>query len=79
MSEQPPLFERLKRARIVQVLLVYLGASYAALQLVDTLKELLSLPDWIGPVTVVLVGIGLLVITATACAERLRVTPGDRL
>ena len=71
MSQQPSLFKRLKRSRIVQALLVYLAASYAVLQLVETLKELLALPDWIGPVTVILVGIGLLVITATAWVQSL--------
>jgi protein-S-isoprenylcysteine O-methyltransferase Ste14 len=71
MSQQPSLFERLKRSRIVQALLVYLAASYAVLQLVETLKELLALPDWIGPVTVILVGIGLLLITATAWVQSL--------
>ncbi len=71
MSQQPSLFKRLKRSRIVQALLVYLAASYAVLQLVETPKELLALPDWIGPVTVILVGIGLLVITATAWVQSL--------
>ena len=47
-----PLLERLKRARIVQVLAVYLGASWVVLQIADVLTEALSLPDWVLPVCV---------------------------
>ena len=53
---QPPLLQRLKQARVVQVLLVYLGATWVVLQIVSTLVDLLSLPDWVGPVAVVLMG-----------------------
>lgn len=67
----PSLLVRLRRARIVQVLLVYLGASWVVLQMVDTLVGLLSLPDWVGPVAVVLLGIGLLVVLATAWVQSL--------
>ncbi|HSH74646.1 MAG TPA: hypothetical protein VLA09_02990, partial [Longimicrobiales bacterium] len=62
----PPLWRRLKDARAVQVLVVYLGACWFVLQLVATLRELLALPAWIGPVTVVLLGAGALVVGATA-------------
>ena len=63
MSDRPsptdrlPLFERLKQARIVQVLVVYLGASWVVLQMADTLVDLLSLPDWVGPVAVLLLAL----------------------
>lgn len=65
------MFERLKQARIVQVLLFYLGATWVVLQLVDTLIGLLSLPVWVGPVAVVLLGVGLLVVLATAWVQSL--------
>ena len=41
----PPLWDRIRRARIVQVLVVYLGASWGVLQIADTLTEALSLPE----------------------------------
>jgi tetratricopeptide (TPR) repeat protein len=71
MSERPSLFARLKQARIVQVLVVYLGATWVVLQLVDTLMGLLSLPSWVGPVAVVLLGVGLVVVLATAWVQSL--------
>ncbi|HSG07041.1 MAG TPA: hypothetical protein VLA36_01700, partial [Longimicrobiales bacterium] len=67
----PTLFERIKQARVFQVLLVYLGATWVVLQLVDTLIGLLSLPQWVGPVAVVLLGIGLVVVLATAWVQSL--------
>lgn len=67
----PPLWDRLRRARIVQVLGVYLGASWLVLQLVATLMDLLELPAWLGPVTLTLLGIGLVVVTATAWVQSL--------
>ncbi len=71
MPAQPSLIDRLKRARIVQVLLVYLGATWVVLQLVDTLVGLLSLPGWVGPVAVLLLGVGLVVVLATAWVQSL--------
>ena len=67
----PSLLQRLKQARVVQVLLVYLGATWVVLQIVSTLVDLLSLPGWVGPVAVVLMGIGLVVVTATAWVQSL--------
>ncbi len=66
-----PLWDRLKSARLIQVLLVYLGAAWVVLQFVDTLVGLLSLPAWVGPVAVVLMGIGLMVVLATAWVQSL--------
>jgi len=68
------MIERLKQARIVQALIVYAGASWIVLQLVGTLNDLLTLPDWLGPVTVALLGIGLLVVAATAWVQSLEAT-----
>ncbi|NIT94271.1 MAG: hypothetical protein GWM91_01865, partial [Actinobacteria bacterium] len=48
----------MKRARIVQVLVVYLGASWAILQVAETLQESLSLPAWVMPVAILLLLIG---------------------
>lgn len=67
----PSLWQRLRSARIVQVGAVYLGASWVILQIVDTLQGLLTLPDWVGPVAVVLLLVGLLVVLATAWVQSL--------
>jgi len=65
----PTLLERVKRARIVQILAVYLGASWGVLQIADVLTEALSLPDWVLPVCVLLLLVGLLIILATAWVQ----------
>ncbi len=65
------LIERLKRARIVQVGAVYLGASWVVLQLVDVLADALRLPEWVAPVAVILLGIGFVVVAATAWVQSL--------
>jgi len=70
----PPLWDRLRRARIVQVLLVYLGASWGVLQIADTLTEALSLPDWVSPVSIILLLVGLVIILATAWVQSLPAT-----
>jgi tetratricopeptide (TPR) repeat protein len=67
----PSLWSRLKQARIVQVILVYLGISWGVLQAVDVLQNTLALPDWVGPVAVILLFIGLVIIGATAWVQSL--------
>ncbi len=71
MTDRPPLFDRLKRARIVQVLLVYLGASWGVLQLADVLTGTAGLPQWVGAFTLLLLAIGLVIILATAWVQSL--------
>jgi hypothetical protein len=68
---QPPLWEHLKRARVVQVLIVYLGASWAVLQIIETVTGLLTLPDWVGPVALLLLFVGLIVVLATSWVQSL--------
>ena len=70
----PSLWQRLRSARIVQVLLVYLGASWVVLQIADTLSEALSLPEWVAPVTIILLLVGLVIILATAWVQALPAT-----
>ena len=67
----PSFLERLKKARVVQVLAVYLGASWAVLQIADTLTEALSLPEWVSPVSIILPLVGLVIILATAWVQSL--------
>jgi tetratricopeptide (TPR) repeat protein len=69
MSEQPPLLDRLKRARIVQVLAVYLGASWVVLQIADVLQGAVGLPAWVSAFAVLLLLIGLVIILATAWVQ----------
>lgn len=68
---KPSLWERMRGARIVQVLAVYVGASWVVLQIAETLQGLLALPDWVGPVAVLLLLIGLVVVLATAWVQSL--------
>ena len=70
----PTLMERLKSARIVQVLGVYLGACWAILQIADVLTQALSLPDWVLPVCLLLLFVGLVIILATAFVQSLAST-----
>lgn len=72
--EDIPLIERLKKARLVKALVLYAGASWLMLQFVATLKELFALPDWIGRATLVLLGVGLVVVVATAWVQSLQST-----
>jgi tetratricopeptide (TPR) repeat protein len=68
---QLPLWDRLRRARVVQIVLVYLGASWIVLQIIETLMGLLTLPSWVGPVALVLLLVGLFVVLATAWVQSL--------
>ena len=71
MSEST--WDRLKRARIVRVLAVYLGAAWGVLEVADLLQDSLSLPSWVVPVALLLLLIGLVVIISTALVQA---TPG---
>jgi tetratricopeptide (TPR) repeat protein len=74
MSTRPTLLQRLRRARIVQVLAVYLGASWLVVQVADVLVERLELPAWVVPVAIILLMVGLVVILATAWVQSLPAT-----
>jgi tetratricopeptide (TPR) repeat protein len=65
----PDLWTRLKQARIVRVVAFYLGACWVVLQVVDILQDALSLPDWLAPVSVVLLLVGGVVMVATALVQ----------
>ncbi|HSK18923.1 MAG TPA: tetratricopeptide repeat protein [Longimicrobiales bacterium] len=71
MSEQPSLWDRIRRARVFQVLAVYLGASWVVLQIADVLVDALTLPPWVVPVTLILLLVGMVVILATAWIQSL--------
>jgi TolB-like protein len=69
-----PLIERVKHARIGQVMVVYAGASWVILQLVDVIQDMLPLPSAVGPITIILLAVGALVVSATAWVQSLAST-----
>ena len=66
MSGPKHMLDGLKERSVWQVLAVYLGVSWVALQVVDLLKQNMGLPDWVFPFALVLLVIGLPIILATA-------------
>ena len=68
------LWTRVRSARLIQILMVYLGASFVVLQAIDVLTEQLGLPDWVFPGAVVLLLIGLPIIAATALVQGIQAT-----
>jgi hypothetical protein len=64
-----PLLSRLKRARLVRVLLVYFAASWVVIQAAHLFQAALDLPEWLVPVAVVLLLVGLVVVGATAWVQ----------
>jgi eukaryotic-like serine/threonine-protein kinase len=69
MSGPLKLLDGLKHRSVWQVLAVYLGVSWVALQVVDLLKQNMGLPDWVFPFAIVLLVIGLPIILATAMLQ----------
>ncbi|MFW6084059.1 MAG: hypothetical protein ACODAA_02495, partial [Gemmatimonadota bacterium] len=65
---------RVKRARVFRVVAVYLGASWGVLEVADLLQDSLDLPQWVVPVAILLLAIGLLIILATAWVQSLPTT-----
>jgi tetratricopeptide (TPR) repeat protein/TolB-like protein len=63
------LWSRLRKGRLFQVLLVYLGVSWVVLQVVNDLGDTLNLPKWVGPVALILLLIGLVIVLATAWVQ----------
>jgi tetratricopeptide (TPR) repeat protein len=62
-------WERVKNGRFVRVLVVYLAASWIILQLAATLNDLFELPAWVGPLTLALLSVGLVIVLATAWVQ----------
>lgn len=74
MNEDLTLLQRLRKAKIVQVLAVYLGASWVVLQIADVLQDAVGLPQWVSGLAVLLLLIGLVIILATAWVQSLNTT-----
>lgn len=65
----PSTIDRLKSSRLVQALILYLGASWMVMEVAGMLQEALELPGWITPVAFVLLLVGLVVVLATAWVQ----------
>ena len=63
------LLKETHRRSIWQVLAVYVGVSWAVLQVVDVLTQNMGLPPWVFPFALVLLLIGLPVMLATAIIQ----------
>ena len=66
---EPGLVRRLRLSRVAPMVAIYLGVAAAVFLLALVLRSTLGLPDWIPGVALLLLGIGLLVITATAWVQ----------
>ena len=69
MERLRQLIREVHRRSLWQVLGIYLVASWAVLQVVDTLGGALRLPEWIEPMALVLLIIGLPIVLATAFVQ----------
>jgi serine/threonine-protein kinase len=69
MSRFRKLIVEAHRRSLWQVLLIYLGASYAVLEAVDLFTERFGLPAWFFPTAAILLLIGLPIVVATALVE----------
>ena len=69
MSRLRQLIREIHRRSMWQVLLIYVGTSWAVLQVVDTVAGALQLPDWLEPVALVLLIVGLPIVLATAFVQ----------
>jgi tetratricopeptide (TPR) repeat protein len=69
MPQTPSVWSRIRKGRLVQVLAVYLGASWLVIQVAGALTNALALPAWVSPLVVLLLLVGLLVVLATAWVQ----------
>lgn len=60
------LLEELKRRHVIRVALAYLAAAWLIAQLVTVLRDLASLPAWLGPATLVVLASGFVVAVVLA-------------
>jgi len=58
-----------RRGYLTRVLVVYLGASYAVLEITDIFIDQIGLPDWFFPGVIVLLLFGLPIVVATALVQ----------
>jgi tetratricopeptide (TPR) repeat protein len=71
------LLDELRQRRIVQVVIVYVGASWVLLQAIDLFADNLDLPGWLFPTAGALLLVGLPIILATAFIQRRLAATGE--
>ena len=69
MSGLKKLIHEAHRRSLWQVIGIYLGACWIALQVVEILTESVGLPDWVQPFAIVLLVIGFPIVLATAFVQ----------
>jgi tetratricopeptide (TPR) repeat protein len=79
MSDQNPktTTELSRRAYLTRALVVFLGASYAVLEVTAIFIDQLGLPDWFFPGVIVLLALGLPIVIATSLVQTRRREPPD--
>ena len=65
-SEPQAWWDTIRRARLIRVLVVYLGASFVVIQQVDVFTDQLALPEWFFRSAAALLLIGLPIVVTTA-------------
>jgi serine/threonine-protein kinase len=70
MSRLKQVLREAHQRSLWQALIVYLGASYAVLEAVALFRDEFGLPDWLLPVALVLLLIGLPVLIVTSLAKK---------
>jgi apolipoprotein N-acyltransferase len=69
VDDRSGFWQRVRTSRLFGIAVVYLGASWIIVQVVNELGEALQFPPWASPVAVVLLAIGFLVVLATAWVQ----------
>jgi hypothetical protein len=69
MSRLKRIIRETHQRSLWQALAVYLGASYAVLEAAAYFRDEFGLPDWLPPVALVLLLIGLPVVVVTSLAK----------
>lgn len=69
MDRVRQLIHEIHRRSLWQVLGIYVGASWVVFEVAQTLTEGLGLPDWVPPVALILLLVGLPVVLATAFVQ----------
>ena len=69
MSRLKRLIQEIHRRSLWQVLGIYLGGAWVALQGVEALVSVLGLPDWVPGFALVLLIVGLPIVLATAFVQ----------
>ncbi len=67
--EPQDILTAVRNARMLRVIVFYLGASFAVLEAVDLISDKIGLPGWVFPGSLVLLFLGLPIIVATALVQ----------